>query len=349
MIRLFFLLCFCILLTTSCSKQTPEAKDILQLVSARIGQLSLLENSVVPRDDIILTFGSSLNTNSLAGAITIKNASGQVQGLNFEFLDQNKIIVIKPKVELAEDESYTLTISDKLTSVNGEASSSFNFIFKILKASFEITDVKTDNKQLSLTSRNIDLASNPIFTFTASHQVDPTLLQSSIFLVGSKNYSIKVEQISPKNYKITTLEKLPSLARVNLLFSSTISSSLNRPFKDISFTLFTQIDSTLKFPRITDEELLDKVTAQTFKYFWDFGHPVSGLARERNTSGEIVTSGGSGFGLMAMIVAVKRGIITRSQAIERWRKIFNFLEDVKIYHFANYSIHLKDKLQYVVL
>lgn len=334
MIRLFFLLCFCILLTTSCSKQTPEAKDILQLISARIGQLSLLENSVVPKDDIILTFGSSLNTNSLAGAITIKNASGQVQGLNFEFLDQNKIIVIKPKVELTEDESYTLTISDKLTSVNGEASSSFNFIFKILKASFEITDVKTDNKQLSLTSRNIDLASNPIFTFTASHQVDPTLLQSSIFLVGSKNYSIKVEQISPKNYKITTLEKLPSLARVNLLFSSTISSSLNRPFKDISFTLFTQIDSTLKFPRITDEELLDKVTAQTFKYFWDFGHPVSGLARERNTSGEIVTSGGSGFGLMAMIVAVKRGIITRSQATERWRKIFNFLEKADRFHGA---------------
>jgi hypothetical protein len=42
-----------------------------------------------------------------------------------------------------------------------------------------------------------------------------------------------------------------------------------------------------------------KCKQQTFKYFWDFGHPASGMARERNTSGDLVTSGGSGFGLMS--------------------------------------------------
>ncbi|MEO6686071.1 MAG: hypothetical protein ABIN24_08900, partial [Dyadobacter sp.] len=50
-----------------------------------------------------------------------------------------------------------------------------------------------------------------------------------------------------------------------------------------------QIDSTDKFPIISDEALLTLVQKQTFKYFWDFGHPVSGLARERNTSGDVVT------------------------------------------------------------
>ena len=30
-----------------------------------------------------------------------------------------------------------------------------------------------------------------------------------------------------------------------------------------------------------DAELLDEVQRQTFAYFWDFAHPVSGLARDR--------------------------------------------------------------------
>ena len=51
--------------------------------------------------------------------------------------------------------------------------------------------------------------------------------------------------------------------------------------------------------------LCDKIQQQTFKYFWDFGHPVSGLARERsNGNNDVVTSGGTGFGIMAIPVAV---------------------------------------------
>jgi len=55
---------------------------------------------------------------------------------------------------------------------------------------------------------------------------------------------------------------------------------------------------------LSDSALLDVVQRQTFRYFWNFGHPVSGLARERsNTSfdygDEVVTTGGSGFGIMA--------------------------------------------------
>src|SRR5687768_17473048 len=45
----------------------------------------------------------------------------------------------------------------------------------------------------------------------------------------------------------------------------------------VDVLLTTGIDSTDKFPVITDDELLTLVQEQTFKYFWDFGHPVSGL------------------------------------------------------------------------
>jgi hypothetical protein len=50
-----------------------------------------------------------------------------------------------------------------------------------------------------------------------------------------------------------------------------------------------------------DSALLDLTERQTFRYFWDFAHPVSGMARERsnhtfNTGEEVVTTGGTGFG-----------------------------------------------------
>jgi len=84
-------------------------------------------------------------------------------------------------------------------------------------------------------------------------------------------------------------------------------------------------DSVDKFPRITDSALLDLVEKQTFSYFWDFGHPVSGLARERNTSGDLVTSGGSGFGLMSLLVGIQRHFISRADGLARTQKIVGFL------------------------
>ncbi len=94
-----------------------------------------------------------------------------------------------------------------------------------------------------------------------------------------------------------------------------------------TFTITTPLDTLPKFPAISDDSLMTMVQRQTFKYFWEFGHPVSGMARERNTSLETVTSGGTGFGIMAMVAAVNRGFITRPQAVERVDKIATFLTE----------------------
>ncbi len=84
---------------------------------------------------------------------------------------------------------------------------------------------------------------------------------------------------------------------------------------------------------MSDEELLTMVQEYTFRYFWDFAHPVSGLARERNTT-SIVTSGGSGFGVMAIVVGVERGFITYEEGLERMLKIVAFLETADRFHGA---------------
>jgi len=84
----------------------------------------------------------------------------------------------------------------------------------------------------------------------------------------------------------------------------------------------------------TDDQLLDMVQEYTFRYFWDFGHPTSGLSRERNTSGDIVTSGGTGFGLMSIIVGIERQFISREEGAERILKMLDFLEIADRFHGA---------------
>ncbi|MGQ9644702.1 MAG: glucoamylase family protein, partial [Ignavibacterium sp.] len=77
--------------------------------------------------------------------------------------------------------------------------------------------------------------------------------------------------------------------------------------------------------QMTDEEFLDMTQRATFRYFWDYAHPLSGLIRERLGSGETVTIGGSGFGIMALIVAAERGFKSRDLVKKRLLKILNFL------------------------
>jgi hypothetical protein len=92
-----------------------------------------------------------------------------------------------------------------------------------------------------------------------------------------------------------------------------------------AYNILTLADTTPKFPYISDDSLLTLVQKKTFAYFWNYGHPTSGLARERNGSGDVVTSGGSGFGLMAILVGIHRGFITRQEGFLRFQKITNFL------------------------
>jgi hypothetical protein len=85
---------------------------------------------------------------------------------------------------------------------------------------------------------------------------------------------------------------------------------------------------------LSDDQLLDMVQEATFRYFWDYAHPVSGLTRERFGSGETVTSGGSGFGIMAIIAGVERGFVPREEAVDRLLKITAFLQQTDRFHGA---------------
>jgi hypothetical protein len=110
----------------------------------------------------------------------------------------------------------------------------------------------------------------------------------------------------------------------------------------------TQTKATTKekaefpFPQISDDSLMTLTQLRTFQYFWEGAEPNSGLARERYHVDEvypdddknIVTIGGGGFGVMAILVGVERKFITREAGIDRLTKIVNFLEKADRFHGA---------------
>lgn len=85
---------------------------------------------------------------------------------------------------------------------------------------------------------------------------------------------------------------------------------------------------------LSDKELLDKVQEASFRYFWDFAHPVSAMAPERTTTPNVVTSGGTGFGVSAIVVATHRRWIRRTDAVARLLKMARFLEKADRFHGA---------------
>jgi len=88
---------------------------------------------------------------------------------------------------------------------------------------------------------------------------------------------------------------------------------------------------------LPDEKLLEAVQRQTFAFFWEASHPVSGLAPDRCTTSadpadDLVATGGSGFSVMAHIVAAERGWITRAAAAERIGHMLELLNRATCYH-----------------
>ncbi|MFO7370896.1 MAG: glucoamylase family protein [Bacteroidales bacterium] len=157
-------------------------------------------------------------------------------------------------------------------------------------------------------------------------RVDTTqFIRKKLFITGgidtTYTYHFGTER---QNLYLKLPAPLEGLTTYRLLFDQ--GNNLGgRIYESFSVVFNTSLDETPKFHQITDDSLLTLVQRKTFDYFWIHGHPVSGLARERYGSGDIVTSGGSGFGIMALIVGIERGFISRQQGLERLTTMVNFL------------------------
>lgn len=100
-------------------------------------------------------------------------------------------------------------------------------------------------------------------------------------------------------------------------------------------TQFSEGQTPSPAPKLTEaSEYLNVVQRHTLRYFWNGAHPISGLAPERTATPNIVTSGGSGMGIMAIVAGVHRGWIPRANAVQRLLKMTAFLGKAERFHGA---------------
>lgn len=198
-----------------------------------------------------------------------------------------------------------------------------------------LEDITLDGRAFSYVYSNSSVTPQIVIRF--SEPIDHQSAQTNIVLY-SKSASLPVQLQFSDGDSVVTLTPVSPLSYLeiySLFVLADLTATTEKKLEtSIGVKIVTQISQADKFPILSDDDLLTLVQQQTFKYFWDFGHPASGMARERNTSGDVVTTGGSGFGIMALVVGMERGFITRQEGIDRMTKIVSFLETADRFHGA---------------
>lgn len=326
----------------ACSTEPdPPAPDPgkLQLVEMRAGTTVLLTGSVnadIPNDRAFVgDFSAPLDTATVKTAVTLTQNGVPVE-LIFSFLNNFTSFSASPVSNLGSNTEYTLTISNALKGKEGESFDGASFDLVTLAGQLSITALKIGSQVVSpLTATVTEVPlSGLILEVTFSAAVDvSTLAFPNLQILGppAKNVSLTFENNDQKMI-ITVLDNLQGFRRHRLYLSGDVKGKNGEVFPQFTKEFYTAVDPNPVFPVITDEELMTLVQQQTFKYFWDFGHPVSGLARERNTSGDLVTIGGSGFGVMAILVGIQRNFITRAEGVARLNTIVSFLQTADRFH-----------------
>ena len=197
--------------------------------------------------------------------------------------------------------------------------------------SFLISSIKTNDRIADRANNFFNVNLNPVIKISFSAPVDTASITNNISLKNISGNSVPFN-ISYENkdsvLEIKPVSSLQFLSKYTLILNTGLQSKQKVVLaKKNMANIITAIDSADKFSRISDSALLTIIQKQTFKYFWDFGHPVSGMSRERNTSGDIVTTGGTGFGVMSILVGINRNFISRTDGLQRTNTIVSFLKD----------------------
>lgn len=191
-------------------------------------------------------------------------------------------------------------------------------------------------KSLSINKTDYFSATKPFIA--QNHPIIEIVFNTSLLKSTVNSYSFELKNSNNVNLPINIQlvnsgdsiliipkDTLSHFDKYVLHINGSLKGSKTESFTASSYTFYTRLDTIDKFEKVSNAELLDKVQYQTFRYFWAKGHPVSGLAPERNATPNTVTIGGSGFGVMAMIVAMERGFISRSAGMNRLDTITDFL------------------------
>ena len=328
----------------SCDDE-DDTKVLLQLTSLTIGPSALdlqdFSNNVsIPIGEaIVATFSSPLDIADAQQQIQLQVvATGEEVPLTVIFIDDNKTFSGLPMQELSGGVKYELVISSGLRGANGEVFPGTIIEFTTAIKTLDLTALSIGGVDGLKAIRITDVpCESTVVEVLFSDPLDAATVNAENITVTRNGVALPVSvELAEDDKKIvlTINQKLRDLTRYQLSVSDSIKGNQGEHVQYVTKYFYTAIDPTPDFPVIGDEALLTQVQQQTFKYFWDFAHPSSGMARERNTSGNTVTSGGTGFGIMATIVGMERNFISRPDGVDRLAKIVSFLEMADRFHGA---------------
>ncbi len=178
----------------------------------------------------------------------------------------------------------------------------------------------------SFTNTNLSPAIRLAFSTSINH----SSASSVIGFTNASGTAVPFGISFQNNDSVLLLQPAQALSGISaytiLIPVSLASPSGGNLINAITVKLTTAIDSANKFLQMADTALLTLVEKQTLKYFTDFAHPVSGMALERNNGdANTCTTGGTGFGIMAIIAGVNRNFLSRADGLVRISKTVNFL------------------------
>jgi len=321
----------------SCKKDNGSNAGVMQLASISVGTTALdLQQSntgVVIDQPITVKFNNILDTASVRGNALLKRNNTSLVPVKYSFLN-NTTAVITPLSQLENDMDYIFTLSPGINGAAGESFPGITVMFKTVVGKLTLKSISLNgiNFMTPNVPKNIDYNSINL-NISFSHPLNPANYKS--YFTSSPNPGLNLSLSADSTVvTITNNNALKDYTHYYFFVSPSLKSNAGYSFAGFNNTFYTKLDSSLKFPLISDDALLTLIQQQTFKYFYNFAHPASGMTRERNSSGDIVTTGGSGFGMMALIVGMERNFITRSQGTTQLGKMLNFLETCDRYHGA---------------
>ncbi len=334
MTPLLFLLL--ISLISGCEKNDnngPGADKLLQITSAKIGTIDISSTNTtegVPvGKPIVLSFSQPLDTATVEDNITMLNPDSSQHGFTSHFMEDHSTISIRPVPDLEHSATYSLMLEKGLKSQHDAKFNGLTFHFSTERGTLRIQSIRLNGQDFSSNGPISGIDFQTQFRIRFNAPIEKSGLSDHVSLSGpSGDQPLSLtHQDQDSTLIVENQDPLTYYRKYTFSLSQEITTTNNFEFKGFHNDFYTRLDSTDKFPRINEEKLLTKIQEQTFKYFWDFAHPNCGLARERNTAGDIVTTGGSGFGIMSIIVGIERGFISRDQGLQRLEKILSFLEN----------------------
>src|ERR1035437_3797955 len=138
--------------------------------------------------------------------------------------------------------------------------------------SFSFTSLKVNGTFNGFTYNGIN--TTPVIKFSFSAPINHSTVNNSFLFKDNNGGTISFNtsfENNDSNVVIQLASPLSFITKYNLTVSTSLTSQSGGSLQSsITVNFTTAIDTTDKFPTISDNALLDLVQQQTFKYFWDF-------------------------------------------------------------------------------